>query len=159
MKSIMVLSGVALLATAGSVMAEQTFSNKGMGTAQSASSTHAVGEGHVVIATTSSYSDLATDDPDNPLNGATGPCFGSMEFKAGVLTGGGNCVYTDKEGDMAVMDWTASKMGEAGPEGSWTLTGGSGKYVGASGSGMYAVATDPDNGSQVNTVTGEITLK
>ena len=159
MKSIFVLSGAAMLAIAGPVWAEQTFSNNGTGTAQSTSTTHAIAEGHVLIETSSVYSDLSTDDPNNPLNGATGPCFGSMEFKGGVLSGGGKCVYSDKDGDMAVMDWTAEKMGKGGPEGSWMLTGGSGKYIGGSGGGTYAVMTDPGDGSQVNTVSGEFTLK
>ena len=154
---IIVLSmSFALVSTAE---AEQMFSNAGIGKAMSSSQAHEIAEGHVVVNTHSTYSGLATEDASNPLNGATGPCFGSMEIRAPEISGAGHCVYTDGDGDLAVIAWKADTLGQGGMTGGeWSLTGGSGKYAGGSGGGRYEVVTDNGSGEQTNTVTGDITL-
>lgn len=160
MKQFLVPAVAACVALSTSALAEQSYSNDGVGTAMSKSMVHMIGEGHMVMQIHSTYSNLATSDASNPLNGATGPCFGSVEIKAGALTGGGHCVYTDTQGDMAVLTWSAQQLGQGGSNmGAWQLMGGSGKYAGASGGGQYDAATNPDTGAQTNTVTGSITLR
>ncbi|SPH17834.1 hypothetical protein DEA8626_01361 [Defluviimonas aquaemixtae] len=159
MKSILCLSTALSFAAATAALAEQTYSNNGVGTAQATSTMHEIAEGHVLVEIESSYSNIAPEDESNPLNGATGPCFGSMEIMAPNISGAGHCVYTDADGDIAIIAWNADTLGEGGATGGeWSLTGGNGKYAGGSGGGRYDVVTDAATGAQTNTVTGEITL-
>lgn len=154
-----VLAAVFPILSAPAALAQQSFSNNGVGTATTSSTSVQIAEGHVLINTQSTYSNLATEDGNNPLNGATGPCFGAMEITAPAIRGSGYCVFTDAGGDMAVVAWTADTLGAEGATGGqWSLTGGSGKYDGANGSGRYDLATNAQTGEQTNTVTGEITL-
>lgn len=160
MKQRLACGATACLAFFGPAMAEQTYSNDGVGMAKSTSVPYVIGEGHVVMQIASRYSDLKTDDASNPLNGATGPCFGSVEITAGQISGGGHCVYTDKEGDMAVLTWASEQLGEGGANmGSWSLIGGSGKYAGATGGGTFDASAANETGDQTNVVTGQIILK
>ncbi|MFD2740880.1 hypothetical protein ACFSUD_14950 [Sulfitobacter aestuarii] len=150
---------VIIALTLPAALAAESYSMNGTGKAQSSATTHEVAEGHMLISAQSEYTSIEAEDENNPLNGATGPCFGAMEIVDGSLSGGGRCLYTDQTGDMAVLSWTAESMTEDGANaGSWELTGGSGKYEGGSGGGSYSVATDQSSGSQTNTVTGEISL-
>lgn len=160
MKQFLIMGSVACVAFSTSALAEQTYSNNGIGTAQSSPMVHAIGEGHMVMQVQSQFSNLETDDSSNPLNGATGPCFGSVEIIAPAISGGGHCVYTDSQGDIAILTWTSEKLGPKGSNmGTWQLVGGNGKYVGASGGGTFDAATNPETGAQTNQVTGDITLQ
>ena len=96
--------------------------------------------------------------PDNPMSSFSGPCFGALVIDKGSVSGGGNCHYTDADGDMAVMSWTADAMSAAGrTQGAWELAGGSGKWAAATGGGRFDAGTD-DAGTYTNNVTGEISM-
>ncbi|UWQ21172.1 hypothetical protein [Jannaschia sp. W003] len=136
---------------------EMTVSGTGHG--QADNTMHAVAEGHMLVELRTIYDDFQLDDPANPMNGMTGPCFGAMEVKAGAVAGGGRCLYTDADGDMVSMQWTPSGLGADGAvTGDWSVTGGTGKWVEASGSGDFSSLTDPGTGRNVNTVSGTVTL-
>ena len=159
MRNVVICSAAAFLAASTAAHAGGTYSMAGTGSAEIASTAHEVAEGHMIINALSNYSALETEDAENPLNGASGPCFGAIEVKAPEMKGEGHCVYTDGDGDIAVLHWITSAMNDSrGPVGEWHLTGGSGKYAGASGGGGYSVVSDYETKTQVNTVTGEITL-
>jgi hypothetical protein len=117
-----------------------------------------VAEGFVVIRTATTYTGFDTDDPANPMAGLSGPCFGAVVVRAGEVSGGGVCHYTDGDGDVAVMDWAADGLSAEGrTEGDWSLVGGSGKWAEAAGAGRFDAGTDAA-GAYTNTVTGEFTL-
>ncbi|MCV2882845.1 hypothetical protein [Actibacterium sp. XHP0104] len=160
MKQLLFLGAAAFCALSLPTQAEQTYSNTGMAKAKVMSTVHGIGDGHMVIQIHSEFTNVTTEDTSNPLNGASGPCFGSVEIIVPNVTGGGHCVYTDTQGDMAVLTWTSTQLTEGGgTAGSWQLTGGSGKYAGATGGGGYATTTDNDAGIQTNQISGDITLR
>lgn len=133
--------------------AADTYTGKGMGTAMN--KMMPIADGHIVMQTFSEYESFEVSD-DHPLKGASGPCIGSLEINAGAVSGSGKCVYTTAEGEMAVMNWMAKGLSAEGAvEGDWTVSGGTGKWAGASGGGTFSSLTNPDTGKFVNDVTGE----
>lgn len=77
------------------------------------------------------------DDPSYPSNGAAQDCAGTVWIGAdGAMTARGACTLTDKEGDVEALTFGGDHTG-----GTFTVTGGTGKYAGASGSGSYQPAT------------------
>ncbi|NNU81953.1 hypothetical protein HMH01_16065 [Halovulum dunhuangense] len=146
-------AGAAGLAPAASFNAPAT------GTATETSIAYQVSDGHVVVHNMSQYTAMLTADPENPMNGAAGPCFGVIEFRQGAVSGGGKCVYTDQGGDHMVIGWAATAVAETGATtGTWTLEGGSGKYLGSSGGGAFQTTGPGPDGTETNAITGEITL-
>ena len=147
----------ALALTAGVVQAEM-INASGVGMGEGQNKVMPLSEGLVVVEAHSTYTGFETEDPNNPLSGATGPCFGSMIIKAGQVSGGGNCHYTDADGDQVVMGWKAMGMTAEGfTTGEWTIEGGIGKWDGARGGGTFVAGTDA-NGVYSNTVTGEMMM-
>lgn len=130
----------------------------GVGHGQSMNEVTAINDGLVVVKVDTMYEHFESENPDNPLASVTGPCFGSMVIKAGVPQGGGNCNYSDADGDAVVMSWTAEAITEDGyTTGTWEIAGGTGKWAEASGGGTFRAGTDAD-GMYSNTVTGEINM-
>ncbi len=77
---------------------------------------------------------------DNPLfDHTTWHCWGQGDFTNGTGQNRGYCVGTDLAGDQVVLDFVSEryKRGEKSVKGSLTLTGGTGKYAGITGSGTY----------------------
>lgn len=148
----------AALCAASPLMAE-TFEGSGKGMGTSMNEMIPIAEGHMVMKTSGMYESFEVSD-DHPLKGATGPCFGSAEMKGSDLSGGGHCTYTTAEGEMAVISWTMTNLGEGGAvEGDWSVSGGTGKWASASGGGRFSSLTNPDTGKFVNTVTGSFTFE
>ena len=105
------------------------------------------------------YSGFELDDPDNPMNGMSGPCFGAMEVKEGTVSGGGRCLYTDADGDMVTMQYVTERIGEDGAViGVWSMSGGTGKWNEAVGGGSFSSLTDSETGENANIVTGSAML-
>lgn len=145
-------------ATAGFAAAE-TWQVNGTATGMNTSTMYPVTEDHTLGDIHSAYTDITLQDASNPMHGATGDCFGAVEIIGVAISGGGNCLFSDAEGDRMVIEWTAQSLIESGGNaGIWQLTGGSGKFAGASGGGEYATSTDAE-GTETNNITGVITLR
>ena len=146
-----------LLAMSAAFADEMTFSGTGYGTTEN--TVHMVADGHMLMELKTAYSGFEIDDPDNPMNGMTGPCFGAMEVKGAAVTGGGRCLYTDADGDMVSMQWTPEAMAADGAvTGSWSVSGGTGKWMDASGEGTFSSLANPDTGESANSVIGKVML-
>ncbi len=149
------------LAVLGVVSAGAAFAgghSGAVGHGTSANTMMALSESHIVMHTSSAYEsfDVASG---HPLEGASGPCFGAVEIKAGAVSGGGRCVYDTASGEKAVMIWTAMGMGADGAlTGEWSVSGGTGAWASASGSGTFSSLTNPETGKFTNTISGEITM-
>jgi hypothetical protein len=117
-----------------------------------------VAEGVVVIRTLATYTGFDTVDPGNPMAGLSGPCIGTVMVKAGAVSGGGACHYTDGDGDIVMMNWAADGLSaEVRTHGEWSIAGGSGKWAVAAGGGRFDAGTDAA-GAYTNAVTGAFTL-
>ena len=148
----------AIVAAASAAQAD-TMMTKGKGMGQSSQEVMALGENHMLIHTSTSYDTYQMDSADDPMQGMKGPCFGSMEVMAGKVAGGGHCAFTHMNGDMASIKWTATGMSPEGAvTGDWEVTGGTGKWMGATGGGTFSSMTDQATGASENTVEGEVTL-
>lgn len=87
----------------------------------------------------------ATNDPNSPMKGAAGPCLIFNEIKDGAISGTGRCVRTDRDGDtFAVLAEIDSFSAVGGTAGEWAIEGLTGKWVGATGSGRFAVESQSD---------------
>lgn len=153
-----ILTTATMLATATTAQADSMMTKgKGMGQAQTEVMT--LGEGHMVMHTNTLYATYEMDSADDPMQGMTGPCFGSMEVMAGKVAGGGHCAFTHTSGDMASIKWTATGMSPEGAvTGDWEVTGGTGAWMGATGGGKFSSLTNPETGASENTIEGEVTL-
>lgn len=87
---------------------------------------------------------LQTEDASSPLNNAALQCPGSLSIG---INGGGYCVYTDGAGDKLFTQWTCDGA-VATPPGAIaalnctnTITGGTGKYDGATGGNTFVGVT------------------
>lgn len=151
-------SAFLLFSVAGANAAE-SYSSAGVATGTATNTVHAIGEGHMIIQTMSSYDSLALDDPENPMSGLTGPCFGAVEIVGNTASGSGNCAFSGDEGDMMSVRWIVSGLSEKGALlGQWAVTGGAGKFAGASGGGSFHSLTDQESGAFENTLKGAISI-
>ncbi|MEX0349984.1 MAG: hypothetical protein AB3N15_11225 [Paracoccaceae bacterium] len=130
----------------------------GTGIAVSKSITTKVSEALIVVDVHTDYEKFDAVDSQNPLATVEGPCFGSIMIKAGQVSGGGVCNYTDQDGDMAIISWVPQGIGRDGLTiGIWSVEGGTGKWDRASGGGAFRAGTREDD-TYRNDVTGAITL-
>ncbi|SDZ43218.1 hypothetical protein SAMN05444004_11466 [Jannaschia faecimaris] len=156
MKIIPITTSVLILLAAPAIAGSIDVSGTGHGTATNTAMP--VSEDLVVVHANTEYTGFEGDNPDNPMTSFKGPCFGSILIKAGVVSGGGNCQYTDGDGEMAVVTWNADGMSAEGrTQGTWEIVGGSGKWAAANGGGRFDAGTD-DQGGYTNKVTGEINM-
>jgi hypothetical protein len=151
------ITAFVLVALATPALAE-TFDVSGTGHGTAKNTPMPVRDDLVVVHATTDYSGFEGENPDNPMESFKGPCFGSILANAGTVTGGGNCHYTDEDGEMAIVGWTADGMNSEGrTQGSWEIVGGSGKWETATGGGRFDAGSD-DQGVYTNNVTGEVTI-
>jgi hypothetical protein len=115
---------------------------------------------HDVVMGVSEWSAPSPVDPSSPFRGLTGRCFGMTEFKGDeVVGGGGYCTYENADGDTYVSSWIPrTSPGPGKSAGEWTAVGGTGKFDGATGSGVYETVRIADDTRQ-RTLTGKITLR
>lgn len=152
------LLGAMIVVAATGAQAE-TMMTKGKGMGQSETQVMAMSDGHMLMHLNTEYSAYEMDSADDPLQGMSGPCFGSMEMMAGAVSGGGHCAFTHANGDMASIRWTATGMSPEGAvTGDWEVTGGTGAWMGATGGGTFSSMTDQETGASENVVEGEVTL-
>ena len=78
------------------------------------------------------------------LAGVKCPSWFELDFNKDTAKGGGYCIITDLDGDQAYLSWengaVSAKPGTPGP-GTFTFTGGTGKYAGISGENRFAGVT------------------
>lgn len=155
LKSIIAAAAVAGLAAAAGA---DTFDAAGTGQGSASSQAMPVADGLVVIHAVTDYTGFETADPDSPMATASGPCFGAVVVDGGRVSGGGDCVYTDADGDAWVTEWSADGIGDDGrTQGSWRIVGGTGKWDGATGGGRFDAGEDAA-GAYTNNVTGAVSM-
>jgi hypothetical protein len=82
----------------------------------------------------------------NPLNIVTAACPYVSEVKNGKADDTGHCAWTDADGDKVFSDWSGQvdmKTGKGG--GPATIVGGTGKFVGITGSAPFTCQALNDN--------------
>lgn len=157
MRLITACAATALVALATQTGAE-TYNVDGTGTGTAMTEAMPVHDGLVVIKANTMYDGFEGDNPDNPLASVTGPCFGDVLIDMGQVSGDGLCHYTDADGDQVVIRWVATGLTADGrTTGDWSVLGGSGKWMEASGGGTFNAGSDAA-GAYSNMVTGEVTL-
>ena len=65
------------------------------------------------------------------------PAFYDVDMNAGKHASGGYCIIADVDGDQAYLSWSNKGDGRNGT-GTFTYTGGTGKYTGIKGSGTFS---------------------
>ena len=86
-----------------------------------------------------------------------GTCFGSFIIVRGTPSGGGNCIFTDVNGDQVLQAWNIDQVEQGKGYGTWYFVGGTGAHEGINGRGTYADETDALSGTSKNTITGTVT--
>jgi hypothetical protein len=105
------------------------------------------------------------NDDKSPIDHSTHDCFGAIVFSGDGTTiqgGHGYCDGIDKDGDIWWLSWSTNSPTES----AWTITGGTGKYAGASGTGKtsfetdkFSVAAESGPSTLPNTYEGVMTLR
>lgn len=143
----------------GMAQAGQVFDGSGTGTGQSQNEIIVLGDGHIVMHSVGAYEPLQTNDPDSPMAGLPGKCFGSIEIKGASASGAGHCVFAQQETAAVITDWQVTGMDANGAlSGQWSVVGASGTAAGLSGGGSFSNLTDRETGQMENTITGALTL-
>ena len=151
---------IALAVSSITAFAGDVASVSGVGKGKATSMVEAVSKGHVLMQSVTEYKSFESVDAKSPFNGMTGKCWGAIEIKPPAASGKGNCAFTTASGDKHFNTWTATGLTKDGAVvGTWTMIGGTGKYVGASGGGKFRSLTDRDAGTFVNTVSGAVIFK
>ena len=65
----------------------------------------------------------------------SGDCFGSFVILREILSGGGNCVFVDANGDRVLQSWAIDGVGLGVGGGTWQFLGGMRAHEGISGRG------------------------
>jgi hypothetical protein len=168
--TILAAGAAALAFLAAPAAAEQSFDVAARALGDNTSTVHRVGDEHVLVWSLTEFDTLEADDPESPMAGLAGPCFGQLEIVGDDASGGGYCTWTDGDGDSYVARWSASAVGAEGEsapaslsasatEGEWTVVGGTGKWEGASGGGSFRDHEDIETGRRVRELRGQVTLR
>ena len=153
------LIAAACCIAAGTAALSGELASSGMGKGMSKATPHTVAEDHMVMQMHTEYESFAFEAEGHPMNGMSGPCFGAIEIKAGAVSGGGKCLYTDADGEMVTMDWMAGALAPSGAmTGTWAVSGGTGKWMAASWEGTFSTITNPETGESANTVSGTLMM-
>ena len=158
MRTFVLAAGIAALAVPA--FSGGTYDSSGVGYGTSQNEVTPIADGHMVMSSATTWDTMDMANADHPFQGMSGKCFGAVEVKVPNAAGSGHCVFTDGDGDQNVNRWVATGLGADGAlQGSWTVVGGTGKFAGASGGGMFSSLTDQATGKFENTITGALTLK
>lgn len=116
-----------------------------------------MGETHIYVDLNSKYT---LPDNGTPMAGMAGECMGYMQIAVGSgAQGSGMCVWTDGEGDTWFGPWDVKGMGaDRATQGTWYVSGGTGKFANATGGGTFSSVTDPQSGDSALDVSGSVTL-
>lgn len=93
---------------------------------------------------------------DARLKIASGRCFGSFIIINGEPNGGGNCVFTDVNGDKVLQAWNLDEVALGVGHGTYYLIGGTGAHEGISGRGYYTNELVSRTGETRTTISGTI---
>ncbi len=93
---------------------------------------------------------------DARLKIASGRCFGSFTIINGEPNGGGNCVFTDVNGDKVLQAWNLDEVALGVGHGTYHLIGGTGAHEGISGRGYYTNELVARTGETRTTINGTI---
>ena len=149
---LLVLACSPLAAVAGQFSMEGTSNNKENPTVKTLAD-------NLMIVQTSNSGTLNLNDANNPLNGATGGCTGTVLVVDGKPSGSGFCTYQDPDGDVSIVRWEAVSLNESGGNnGKWQLAGGTGKYANAYAMGEYSSVSNEDRTEAVNSISGTLSL-
>lgn len=151
-------AATAALIFTGAASAETGFDASGIGGGPDRTEGFPISGDHRVVMARTDYEPFVADDPESPMNGLAGPCFGEIDVRGEAASGDGYCLFDDPEGARAVIGWTAEGATETGFTGTWTLLGGSGRWAGGTGGGTFATTRDAEAQTLQNRVEGEITL-
>lgn len=96
-------------------------------------------------------------DDTHPFFGMSGECTGHAVIKAPSAQGAGICVYSNTDGDTALMQYSISGLtAEGGFLGTWMSLGGTGKVADVSGGGTWVNSTTTEDGAYTQQVIGAI---
>jgi hypothetical protein len=119
---------------------------------------HQIAENYMVIQGMSEGT-FVLDNSDNPMNGATGECFGTLLSHNATGGGTGFCTFKDNAGEQFVIEWTGSEVSNGGTQGSWKLNGGTGMWMNATGNGTF-LDNPPDAEQHTRTdLQGQLTIQ
>lgn len=136
------------------------FDTDGTGTGQANNEIIEFAPDHSVVNLRVNYSKFEITDTTHPLNQMSGPCFGTIEIRAGAVEGNGVCVLDGLEGDRVLIGWIARRIDSNGRiSGYWTVNHGIGLWAEASGGGTYTTNTNDANGATSTTLKGAVTLR
>lgn len=94
---------------------------------------------HVIVSASALGTGYVTRDDKSPLKGAYGPCVLFNEVIDGKPNGELRCVRSDAQGDQFLINGKVKSYSPTGAMmGSYTLTGLTGKWVGAKGGGNFS---------------------
>lgn len=153
------LATLALIASTGVALAGGgSYDVSGTSIGQSDSKYTPLGETHLFIDLDSTHT---LSDNGTPIAGMEGKCSGHMQVEIGAGAQGiGVCIWADKDGDKWFGSFTVTGMNaDRVTQGTWYVTGGTGKFASATGGGSFNTLTNPDSGESKLDVFGSITLK
>ena len=144
----------------GPASAETKFDAKASFSGKDESVHHELMEGHLAVMGVNTVEEMTTEDPNNPQNGATGTCFGLLNFMADKADGSGYCSMKDTDGDKWASSWTLTGTNEDGSINyDWAILGGTGKWQRATGGGTIRQVFNEDHTEYTNEMMGEFVLK
>jgi len=150
----------AVLAAAATGAQAQAFISDGTASGQARMEVVEFGSDHRVVSSRIEYSKFEMAAETHPLNQMAGPCFGTMEIRGGAVEGNGVCVLDGLEGDRLLLGWVARRIDPRGRiAGYWTVNGGTGVWLQASGGGTFLSEVNEANGTATNTIKGAVTLR
>jgi hypothetical protein len=134
---------------------------KGTYTAFGTSKATAIGKNRLLLV----FDENGLSVSDGIFDHTTWHCWGLGDFTSGAGEAHGYCVGTDPTGDQVVLNFADEKhpLGQKIIKGSFTLTGGTGKYAGITGTASYnddgAMFKTTEKGTYVGHNTNEGTYK
>lgn len=90
------------------------------------------------------------DNGSGPLHAGPATCFYTFFATDGGVKNKGFCTFGDQDGDRIFTDWYGANASE-GTAGVNTIVGGTGKYAGIQGSGMWKSKDVGPNGQHLTT--------
>lgn len=95
----------------------------------------------------------------HPFFGMTGDCTGHIVIKSSSAQGAGTCVYSNADGDTALLGYAITGLtAEGGFHGTWVSHGGTGKMADLSGGGTWFNTAAAEDGTYTQHVNGAISL-
>jgi hypothetical protein len=96
----------------------------------------------VLVATLTGVVYIQTDQGPLRAGAIVCPAIADVSLDDGAQTGKGRCAWTANDGDQVFADWTCEGRHMIGCRGDFTLTGGTGRYVGVTGGGPMVLRSE-----------------